>query len=114
MPSLRYRSAAIRDGGATVGRVSAILTGHVQTCAGETGRGGEAAMMIGQLRRRLRQQSNARRRRLDTEVLWPQVLHQASGDVRAARNAFHLHISLDPAWRDLDEAERDCIIDRLH
>jgi hypothetical protein len=34
-------------------------------------------MMIGQLRRWLRQQSNARRRRLDTEVLWPQVLYQA-------------------------------------
>jgi hypothetical protein len=94
--------------------VSAILTEHVQTWAGEIGRGGEAAMMIGQLRRWLRQQSNARRRRLDTEVLWPQVLYHASGVVRAARNAFHLHISLDPAWRDLDEAERDCIIDRLH
>jgi hypothetical protein len=71
-------------------------------------------MMIGQLWRWLRQRSNARRQRLDTEVLWPQLLHQASGDIRAARNAFRLHISLDPAWRDLDEDERDRIIDGLH
>ena len=69
-------------------------------------------MMIGVLWRWLRQQSNARGRPL--EVRWPQVLHQASGDVRAARNAFHLHTSLDPAWRDLDEDERDRIIDGLY
>jgi hypothetical protein len=71
-------------------------------------------MVIGQLWRWLRQQRNARRRRLDTEVLWPVVLYQASRDIRAARNAFRLHISLDPAWCDLDEDERDRIIDGLH
>lgn len=43
-----------------------------------------------------------------------QVLHRAFGDIRAARNAFRLHISLDPAWRALVEGERDRIIEVLH
>jgi hypothetical protein len=71
-------------------------------------------MVIGQLWRWLRQQRNPRRRRLDTEVLWPVVLCQASRDIRAARNAFRLHIGLDPAWRDLEEDKHDRIIDGLH
>jgi hypothetical protein len=71
-------------------------------------------MMIGQLWCWLRQQRNEARRRLDTEVLWPRLLHQACGDLRAARNAFRLHISLDPAWRDLGKDERDRIVDGLH
>ena len=47
-------------------------------------------------------------------MLWPVVLYQASGDIRAARTAFRLHISLDPKWCGLDEGERDHIIDGLH
>jgi hypothetical protein len=70
------------------------------------GRDGEAGMMIGPARRWLRQQRHARWRRRDTAVLWPVVLYQTSGDIRAARNAFRLHISFDPAWRDLGEDER--------
>ena len=62
-------------------------------------------MMIDRLWRWLRQQSHAQRRRRDTKVLWPQLL-QTYGDQDAARNAFRLHISLDPAWRDLEEDER--------
>lgn len=73
-----------------------------------------AQRMIGRPWHWLRQQINGHRRRLDTEVLWPQLLHQARGDLRAARNAFRLHTSLDPAWRDLDEDERDRTIDGLH
>ena len=70
--------------------------------------------MINRSWRWLRQQAHSRRRRLDTEVLWPQLLHQACGDLRAARNVFRLHISLDPAWRDLGKDESDRIVDGLH
>lgn len=54
----------------------------------------------------------ARRRRIDIEVLWPQLKRTAASPFRA-RQAFALHVNGDPAWRALDEAEVKSIIDGL-
>jgi hypothetical protein len=55
----------------------------------------------------------ASQRQIDIDVLWPSVRTAADGNLVHAHEAFRLHVALDPAWRDLPEAEREQIIEGL-
>jgi hypothetical protein len=54
----------------------------------------------------------ARLRRLDIEVLWPDICRQAT-DILEARVAFRVHADCDPAWMFLGPAKIDEIIGGL-
>ena len=41
-----------------------------------------------------------RQRKLDCEILWPDLLGGSEGDLRWAQNAMLLHAMTDAAWRD--------------
>ena len=53
-----------------------------------------------------------RHRQIDIDILWPAVRDHGLS-LPMAREAFRLHIALDPDWRALTPEERDKIIDWL-
>jgi hypothetical protein len=55
---------------------------------------------------------NARRRRIDIEILWP-LLRARAESVIDAREAFLIHACIDCAWTALPYEERIKIIERL-
>lgn len=59
----------------------------------------------------LRSKWHARQRRIDMEILWPQLLQQMP--ILAARAVFFRHTKTDPAWRELSEPEILSIVDAL-
>jgi hypothetical protein len=63
------------------------------------------------LRAWMRRQRATRRDR-DLSTLWPSIRDQ-SPSLDRARRAFRLHCSIDPVWRDIEDAEIDRIISQL-
>jgi hypothetical protein len=55
---------------------------------------------------------NARRRRIDMDILWPICLAGAN-DLDHAKAAFAYHAFNDPAWQELGEREIFNFIDKL-
>jgi hypothetical protein len=54
----------------------------------------------------------ARQRRLDIEILWPEIVAQAR-DVQEARLAFAAHAAYDPAWREIGDDRLRLVLDQL-
>lgn len=55
---------------------------------------------------------NARRRRIDLEILWPSIRDKAPS-IDRAREAFYLHAVNDEAWKELGFIEMGRIIGEL-
>jgi hypothetical protein len=55
---------------------------------------------------------NARRRKIDLDILWPICLERAN-DLDHAKAAFAVHAFNDPAWQELGEDAIFRFIDRL-
>lgn len=62
---------------------------------------------------RLKRWWNRRLRKIDIDILWPTVCRRCQDDPEGARNVFHLHVCMDPAWMDLTEQEQTQIIAKL-
>lgn len=68
--------------------------------------------MIGRFTRWVMEKYNARRRRIDMDILWPQLLAQGR-DLQHAKNAMVLHCLNDPAWQELGAQGTIDFIDSL-
>lgn len=55
---------------------------------------------------------NARRRRIDLEILWPACRDNAPS-IERAREAFFVHAMMDDAWTELGPTEMVRIIEGL-
>ena len=53
-----------------------------------------------------------RQRSLDLQLLWPSIREQAPS-LEVAREAFSLHVAVDPAWQDVGPAELGRIVGGL-
>lgn len=56
--------------------------------------------------KRIRDWWRAKQRSHDLRILWPICKKEAGGDVEKARNMFHLHMLIDPAWSDIPSNQR--------
>jgi hypothetical protein len=60
----------------------------------------------------IRKWINARRRRIDIDILWP-ICVRGANDLDHAKAAFAVHCFNDPAWQELGEDAIIRFIDRL-
>lgn len=56
---------------------------------------------------------NARRRKIDIDLLWPACKQAAGDDLEKAHTAFKSHCCLDDAWSSLHMDEIERIVDGL-
>jgi hypothetical protein len=54
----------------------------------------------------------ARQREIDAQILWPSFREQASS-LEDARDAFRLHMAMDPAYSDMTAEQRDRYVEEL-